>query len=206
MYGSSMGELAVDVLYNGSWIPQDSISGQQHTSRYAAWTEKKIDLSTYPGTIKVRFRSTKTSYSSYGDMAIDNIRISDFPEVNLGNDTGACAGQTVTLIAGSGTGYTYQWYFFVPLMSLYIIYNLGLRNKISPKELMAGRPDGAPGKGKPDAPGKPKEGKRPDFKPGEIFKRADGNDDGKISKEEELTEDFIREHKDEVAWIEISYY
>ncbi|MCF8298418.1 MAG: right-handed parallel beta-helix repeat-containing protein [Saprospiraceae bacterium] len=110
MYGSTMGELAVDVLYNGLWIPQDSINGQQHTGYYDAWSEKKIDLNSYSGTIKVRFRSTKTSTGYYGDMAIDNIRISDFPVVNLGNDTGACAGQTVTLNAGGTTGFTYQWY------------------------------------------------------------------------------------------------
>jgi len=28
----------------------------------------------------------------------------------------------------------YQWYYFIPLMFLYVIYNLGLRNKITKKE------------------------------------------------------------------------
>ncbi len=29
---------------------------------------------------------------------------------------------------------TYQWYYFIPLMTIYVIYNLKLRNKISPEE------------------------------------------------------------------------
>lgn len=110
MFGSGMGELAVDVLYNGTWTALDSIQGQQQTSRYAAWIENIVDLDSYSGVVKVRFRATKTINSTYGDMAIDNINISDYPTVNLGSDTGACQGQTVTLNAGPGTSYSYQWY------------------------------------------------------------------------------------------------
>ncbi len=59
--------------------------------------------------------------------------------------------------------------------------------KVTVKEMMAGRPDGAPGRG--DGKGG-KKGGRP--QPGEMFKRADKNEDGKISKDEVPDEAWAR--------------
>ncbi|NNL33350.1 MAG: T9SS type A sorting domain-containing protein [Flavobacteriaceae bacterium] len=78
MYGSSMGTLSVDISTdNGTTYPTNlwSVSGQQHNSGNAAWTQVTLDLTPYIGQIvKLRFNGvTGTSYRS--DMAIDDIRL-----------------------------------------------------------------------------------------------------------------------------------
>ncbi|AUM13672.1 thrombospondin type 3 repeat-containing protein [Ketobacter alkanivorans] len=74
MYGSSMGSLAVDVLSEGSWINSVwSISGQQHTSNSAAYSQADVDLSGY-SVQQIRFRATAAG-SYTGDMALDDIVI-----------------------------------------------------------------------------------------------------------------------------------
>ncbi len=75
MYGSTMGMLNVDVYSGGAWTNGVwSISGQQHTSSTAPYTEAVVDLSSFTGTIKVRFRGVAAG-DFLGDMAIDNISI-----------------------------------------------------------------------------------------------------------------------------------
>jgi len=75
MYGSNMGTLNVDVYSGGSWDNGVwSISGQQHTSSSAAYTQATVNLGAYSGTIRVRFRAVAAG-SYRGDMAIDDIEI-----------------------------------------------------------------------------------------------------------------------------------
>jgi PKD repeat protein len=78
MYGSSMGELHVDID-SGSGFVNDvtpAIIGQQQTDTNDAYLERQVDLSSYAGqTIIVRFRAVRGSnYNS--DIAIDDINIS----------------------------------------------------------------------------------------------------------------------------------
>lgn len=78
MYGSDMGTLAVDVLSGGAWMNDVwSISGQQHTSNYSAYTSVDVDLSAYAVT-QIRFRATAAG-GYMGDMAIDNIEVLSAP-------------------------------------------------------------------------------------------------------------------------------
>jgi predicted phosphodiesterase len=75
MYGADMGSLNVDVYSGGSWHNAVwSISGQQHTSNGAAYTQATVDLSSYTGTIKIRFRAVAAG-GYRGDMAIDDIEV-----------------------------------------------------------------------------------------------------------------------------------
>ena len=82
MYGSTMGELHVDIYEGSSWtndvmIP---ISGNQGDT----WFEQLVDLSGFTGTIQIRFRGiTGSSYTS--DMAIDDFWIGDFfpPDITV---------------------------------------------------------------------------------------------------------------------------
>lgn len=75
MYGSTMGDLFIDVFSGGSWNTVDSLIGEQQTSQSDPWLMKEIDLSAFTGdTISVRFRAIRGS-SYYGDMAIDDIGI-----------------------------------------------------------------------------------------------------------------------------------
>ncbi len=108
MYGANIGSLNVDI-YNGAvWVNNvHTITGQQQTSSSANWLQAIINLNAYSGIIKVRFRAIKGTYGYYADVALDDIVISGLPSINLGSDTTICAGNTLTLDAGSG--YTYQW-------------------------------------------------------------------------------------------------
>lgn len=77
MYGADMGTLNVDVYdvswNNGIW----SISGQQHSSSSAPYTQAIVDLSAYTGTIKIRFRAVAAG-GYRGDMAIDDVVVTDW--------------------------------------------------------------------------------------------------------------------------------
>ena len=77
MYGADIGTLNVDVYANGVWNEAVwTISGQQHTSDTAAYTKATVDLSSYSGSIKLRFRGVVTGYYR-GDIAIDDLRVYD---------------------------------------------------------------------------------------------------------------------------------
>ncbi len=77
MYGASMGDLYIDIN-NGSWTTIDSIKGQQQTAATDAWLLKQIDISSYSGTIQIRFRAIRGS-SFTGDISLDDIKIFDPP-------------------------------------------------------------------------------------------------------------------------------
>ena len=77
MYGADIGTLNVDVYANGAWNEAVwSISGQQHTSDTAEYTKATVDLSSYSGSIKLRFRGVAAGYYR-GDIAIDDLRVYD---------------------------------------------------------------------------------------------------------------------------------
>jgi len=82
MYGDTMGELHID-LFDGSVWQEDiipAINGDQGDQ----WFEKLIDLSTFTGSVQIRFRGI-TSSSFTSDMAIDDFWIGDYnpPEINI---------------------------------------------------------------------------------------------------------------------------
>jgi len=78
MYGSNIGTLNVDV-YDGSWHNGVwSLSGQQHSSSGAAYTQAIVDLSAYSGTIQIRIRAVAAG-SYRGDIAIDDIEVTGTP-------------------------------------------------------------------------------------------------------------------------------
>ena len=80
MYGSSMGQLSVQISTNGgtSWSSSNLFykSGQQHTSYGAAYSQALVNLGAYAGMadIKIRIKG-KTGNSFTTDMAIDDIKI-----------------------------------------------------------------------------------------------------------------------------------
>lgn len=73
MYGTNSGTLAFEVYSGGGWKRLWEVSGQQHVSSSAAWTEQSVSLAFYPGSKNVRFVAiAKGGY--LGDIAIDEIR------------------------------------------------------------------------------------------------------------------------------------
>ncbi len=116
MYGAAMGNLYIDVFNGSSWINDvDSIVGQQQTSGADSWLNKNVDLSTYSGSIQVRFRGVRgTSFTS--DMAIDDITfdstatlvVSTAVDSNVTCYGYSNGGGNVT-VSGGATPYEYLW-------------------------------------------------------------------------------------------------
>ncbi|MCH8317375.1 MAG: PKD domain-containing protein, partial [Bacteroidetes bacterium] len=86
MFGANMGTLYVDVYSGGVWTTVDSLIGQQQTAQTDPWLKALVNLSSFSGVIKIRFRGI-TGLAFDSDMAIDDIRIFNiFP-----NDVGVIA-------------------------------------------------------------------------------------------------------------------
>ncbi|MEQ8908948.1 MAG: T9SS type A sorting domain-containing protein, partial [Vicingaceae bacterium] len=83
-YGANMGDLKVEVSRNGgNWIGLDSIMGQTHSSSNDPWLKRVVPLKAYAGqVVKLRFVGVSNGCCA-GDMAIDNILISDTSLIDL---------------------------------------------------------------------------------------------------------------------------
>jgi hypothetical protein len=82
MFGSSQGELHVDIWYGNSWQPDiiTPITGNQGNS----WQKVSVNLGAYKGAAtKIRFRAIKGS-SIYSDIAIDDVKIWEPPAYDAG--------------------------------------------------------------------------------------------------------------------------
>lgn len=77
MYGSTMGTLYIDVHDGSSWNNDEAtIVGQQQTNGDDVWIQHWVDLSSYSGTIQIRFRGERgTSYT--GDICIDDFSVDE---------------------------------------------------------------------------------------------------------------------------------
>ncbi len=76
MYGATMGNLFAQVWDGTSWNTEVSLIGQQQAAGNTPWNIVTIPLTSYSGTIKVRFKGTRgTSFT--GDMSIDDISIAN---------------------------------------------------------------------------------------------------------------------------------
>ena len=114
MYGADMGDLYVEIdTGTGVWNTIFTASGQQQTAQPDPWILGEINLSTYSGTILLRFRGiTGAGFNS--DMALDDINIINKEEndislasiitPNTGCDLSAAEPITIELINnGYGT-------------------------------------------------------------------------------------------------------
>lgn len=109
MFGTAMGDLFVEIGNGSSWIAVDSLIADQHLDADDPWLLRSIDLSSFSGTIQVRFRAV--SGGSYqGDICIDDIVINYCLSnaIDAGSDLVVCKGDTVTLNASGGTSYTWS--------------------------------------------------------------------------------------------------
>ncbi len=73
MFGANMGTLSLDV-YNGTWNNEWSLTGAQQAAQGNAYLNANVDLSSYSGNIKIRFRYDWGGGFA-GDVAIDDIQI-----------------------------------------------------------------------------------------------------------------------------------
>jgi len=82
-YGSTMGDLHVDIWYGNQWLTDivPPITGQQQFDNTDPYKYILIDLAPYKSVTKVRFRAIRGS-NYYGDMAIDDVQFYDLPPVD----------------------------------------------------------------------------------------------------------------------------
>ena len=79
MYGATMGTMRVDIYDGTSWhYGVYSKSGQQQSSGSDPWEKAIVNLSSYSGTIRVRFTGIRGSDYT-GDMSIDDFDIHEAP-------------------------------------------------------------------------------------------------------------------------------
>lgn len=85
MYGSTMGELHVDIWYGNDWVLDivPAFIGQQQTTQTDPYLNIIADLSPYKSITQIRFRAVKGSSTS-GDMAIDDIKIYNLEQYDAG--------------------------------------------------------------------------------------------------------------------------
>jgi len=74
-FGSTMGKLVLEVLDGNTWVPVDSLTGQQQTAQANPYQSRIVDISQVGNSFsKIRFRGQKDLCCN-GDMAIDDVRI-----------------------------------------------------------------------------------------------------------------------------------
>jgi len=101
MYGSTMGNLHIDVEHNGTWFNDYFlISGQQDTSGADDWNLLELNLAAFVNdTIHIRFRGERGS-NYYSDMSIDDIEIAEASNcsvpVNLSANNVTATGADIT--------------------------------------------------------------------------------------------------------------
>ncbi len=103
MLGTNMADLHVDIWDGNSWDRDEIvITGTHHTSQSDPYNDTIYDLSAYLGSanLKVRFRA-RTNGCCSGDVAIDDIRISD--------PISCVAPQNLNVSAITTTGGTISW-------------------------------------------------------------------------------------------------
>ncbi|MEQ8623674.1 MAG: T9SS type A sorting domain-containing protein [Vicingaceae bacterium] len=76
-FGSSMGDLYIDVLADGIWtLGVDTVIGETQLIQSDAWQIKAVKLGQFANKlIQVRFRGVKRNSNDRGDMAIDDIEL-----------------------------------------------------------------------------------------------------------------------------------
>jgi len=95
MFGTTIGQLAVDVLDGGVWINGVyTMNGPQHTSLTDPWKEAVVSLIGHASADKIRFRLTR-GLDYEGDICIDDIMLRESPNkeahfVGFAGPAGGC--------------------------------------------------------------------------------------------------------------------
>ncbi|MEM6267962.1 MAG: T9SS type A sorting domain-containing protein [Bacteroidota bacterium] len=77
--GGSMGDLYVDIFNGTTYIRDvDSIIGATQNATSDPWLERRVNLTAFTGTIRVRFRAV-CGAGFAGDMAIDDVSLVELP-------------------------------------------------------------------------------------------------------------------------------
>jgi len=106
MYGTQIGELHIDIDSAATW--KNDIMTPLSGNKGNTWYKKLIDLNSYRYLNKIRIRAF-TGNGFLSDLAIDDFKIVDIPDPNLGMDKNVCEGDTLDLEVDTGYGYKFIW-------------------------------------------------------------------------------------------------
>lgn len=102
MFGSAIGSMALEVDSGSGYHQVWTLSGQQQTSNSDPWREVIVNLSAYANdTIQLRFKATKSSFSSLADAALDDVDIHEAPSCPKP--------QNLQIIGKTNSTVTLQW-------------------------------------------------------------------------------------------------
>ncbi len=110
MYGATMGTLDVQIWNGSTWTSELMIVGQQQTSDVDPWSKGIVSLTSYSGSIQIKFLGTKGS-SFTGDMSIDEVRVQEAPAcpqptgITISNIAGTSADVSWNSVAAASNGY-----------------------------------------------------------------------------------------------------
>ena len=119
MYGSSTGNVTVQIDTGSGWTTVDTITGQQHTSEAQAFTQRNVNLASYVGASSTSIKIRYTGSSSFtGDTAIDDVEItytsgggggSNWNWVGNGNSSynGTVSGSSIGTIPSGSTNWAF---------------------------------------------------------------------------------------------------
>lgn len=111
MFGGSIGDLDVSISDNGgtSFTNLVSKSGQQQTSKAAAWIEEIVNLSAYANkTVILKFTVTQNLFGA-GEVAIDDISIYEQPSCTKPSNLSATANTANSVTVSWTTGGATNW-------------------------------------------------------------------------------------------------
>jgi hypothetical protein len=76
MYGADMGNLSVELNTSGTWTSIWHLDGNQGDDDPIWWTGESLDLSSYSGSLQIRFYYDRNGLSGFtGDVSLDQISI-----------------------------------------------------------------------------------------------------------------------------------
>jgi len=113
-YGADIQSFYVSVDSGNGFVNVDTITGQQHTSGSAAWSNTIVDLSAFANssTIRIKFQGSR-SVGVLGDMSFDQLSVFDSLQVqtcvdptNLLASAIACDSALISWISDAGTLFT----------------------------------------------------------------------------------------------------
>lgn len=83
MYGNDIGTIDIDVFNGTTWVNGLwSLTGQQQVTENDPWIKATLDLSSFSGDVRVRFRGTRGA-GNQGDICIDNVRFYSPPPTDI---------------------------------------------------------------------------------------------------------------------------
>ena len=114
MFGNGITSLKVEINNGNGWTQVNTITGQQQTTKSAAWLEKIVNLSSYGGdTVQLKFIGTRTQFGFASQISIDDIGLYELPTcpkpASLQFISALPTSATLSWTSGGASNYIYKY-------------------------------------------------------------------------------------------------